>query len=431
MLDRLEDEADRQRDEVLPGISRRTMRLVGFGVGAFIVLVMIMIIVVVLGNISAQNDQEAEETRLAAQRTADQLGVTSTFEAQTQDAFAATATSFLTQSPTPSNTPEPVFTLPPTPTPTITPDTRLPTSLPTPVASVPGSIIGWGGDARSREFASVFRYFMDGRPAEQFIDAAGRFPTASSDGSMVIFTGAAAGFGSLMQTVTLEGQLLQNTSDRWAGIEQIEDADMAFLSADGLRLVLVGESPSTLTTEIFLLDLSEGAEIPVQRLTNDPANYTSPALSSDGTSVVAVRSLPALEGDEAERATGADLVLIDILSRSQTSLTTDGDVTIEDSPRFAPDNQSVTYAATPGDGSAGSDLKGVAVDGSGLTFSIAPANSPADERYPVYSPDGRYLAFASNRSGAFDIFIYDQATGDLFQLTLDDDDEYPAAWINQ
>ena len=45
---------------------------------------------------------------------------------------------------------------------------------------------------------------------------------------------------------------------------------------------------------------------------------------------------------------------------------------------------------------------------------------PANESRPLYSPDGRTLAFISDRTGGGDIYLLDLATGGLRQLTFDD-----------
>ncbi|WP_019508176.1 TolB family protein [Pleurocapsa sp. PCC 7319] len=43
-------------------------------------------------------------------------------------------------------------------------------------------------------------------------------------------------------------------------------------------------------------------------------------------------------------------------------------------------------------------------------------NSNSPEEYPAYSPDGRYLAFASDRRGQRDIFLYDLQVKQLLPL---------------
>ncbi|MCS6836367.1 MAG: protein kinase [Anaerolineae bacterium] len=44
-------------------------------------------------------------------------------------------------------------------------------------------------------------------------------------------------------------------------------------------------------------------------------------------------------------------------------------------------------------------------------------DGPRDNMYPVPSPDGRWIAFQSNRDGDFEIFVMDTDGGDLRQLT--------------
>ena len=44
----------------------------------------------------------------------------------------------------------------------------------------------------------------------------------------------------------------------------------------------------------------------------------------------------------------------------------------------------------------------------------------ANEARPLYSPDGRQLAFISSRTGSGDIYLLTLATGDLKRLTFDD-----------
>src|SRR5204863_292816 len=53
---------------------------------------------------------------------------------------------------------------------------------------------------------------------------------------------------------------------------------------------------------------------------------------------------------------------------------------------------------------------------------------PATESRPLYSPDGRRLAFISTRTGNGDIYVLDFASGDLKRLTFDDGFEQLDSW---
>ena len=53
---------------------------------------------------------------------------------------------------------------------------------------------------------------------------------------------------------------------------------------------------------------------------------------------------------------------------------------------------------------------------------------PANDRRPVFSPDGRVLAFISSRTGGGDIYLLTLASGDLRRLTWDDGLEQLDGW---
>jgi Tol biopolymer transport system component len=53
---------------------------------------------------------------------------------------------------------------------------------------------------------------------------------------------------------------------------------------------------------------------------------------------------------------------------------------------------------------------------------------PDYESRPVYSPDGKYLAFTSTRSGNGDIYALNLAGGQLTRLTYDDAADNVNAW---
>jgi tricorn protease len=55
-------------------------------------------------------------------------------------------------------------------------------------------------------------------------------------------------------------------------------------------------------------------------------------------------------------------------------------------------------------------------------------SNPANESRPLYSPDGRRLAFISTRTGNGDIYVLTLDTGDLKRLTFDDSNDQLDAW---
>jgi tricorn protease len=87
-------------------------------------------------------------------------------------------------------------------------------------------------------------------------------------------------------------------------------------------------------------------------------------------------------------------------------------------PAISPDRQEVVFVS-------GSDIWTVPVAGGEARLLVS---HPANESRPIYSPDGRRLAFVSSRTGNGDIYILTLDTGDLKRLTFDDSSEQLNGW---
>lgn len=87
-------------------------------------------------------------------------------------------------------------------------------------------------------------------------------------------------------------------------------------------------------------------------------------------------------------------------------------------PAISPDAREIAFIS-------GGDIWTVPADGGEARLLIA---HPANESRPLYSPDGRYLAFTSTRTGNGDVYVLTLATGDLKRLTWDDAAERADSW---
>ena len=79
-------------------------------------------------------------------------------------------------------------------------------------------------------------------------------------------------------------------------------------------------------------------------------------------------------------------------------------------PSLSPDRKEIAFVS-------GGDIWTVPATGGVAALLVS---HPANEARPLYSPDGRYLAFVSSRTGSGDIYLLTLATGDLKRLTFDD-----------
>jgi len=87
-------------------------------------------------------------------------------------------------------------------------------------------------------------------------------------------------------------------------------------------------------------------------------------------------------------------------------------------PAIAPDRSEIAFAS-------GGDLWSVPASGGDARLLVSHA---ANESHPVYSPDGRTLAFVSDRTGGGDIYLLTLANGDVRRLTFDDGNELLDGW---
>ena len=87
-------------------------------------------------------------------------------------------------------------------------------------------------------------------------------------------------------------------------------------------------------------------------------------------------------------------------------------------PAVSPDGSEIAFVS-------GGDIWTVAATGGEAHLLVS---HPATESRPLYSPDGKKLAFGSTRTGNGDIYILTIDTGDLKRLTFDDSNDQLDAW---
>jgi Tol biopolymer transport system component len=79
-------------------------------------------------------------------------------------------------------------------------------------------------------------------------------------------------------------------------------------------------------------------------------------------------------------------------------------------PAISPDRSEIAFIS-------GGDIWAVPAAGGEARLLLS---RPANESRPFYAPDGRRLAFVSNRTGGGDIYLLTLASGEVTRLTFDD-----------
>jgi Tol biopolymer transport system component len=434
-MDKLETQGRKKLadEEVMPGITRRQLTL---AIGGGVILVVVVVAIILVTSISASNQAAAQsqaETEVALQIAAatDLISTANAEGTATQITIAGTDTP----------TPRPTVELPPTFTPV--PSPTVPgqaTALPCP-QGLNGNLVAWGGrDVLSNDFLPVVVYPLDNCGQSTRVGGendVGRYPRFDPSGQRVIYTAYfPTTFDYGLLSVNINGSDRQDVAELWRNLPDCGTflrPEMGQYSSDGTKVVFLAipaESPTVdftgtaePSTAVYFLNLSVPPDVcPVTRLTNDTATYRFPSISPDGTRVVAIRN------DANSTNPGADLVVIDVASQAQTTITNDFATFTEMSPDWTSDGLQLIYAAADRNNPGNNDLILINADGSGTPIPILEARSDGDEIYPVSSPDGNYIAFASNRSGFYDIYVFDRVNSTVSQLTNTEDDDFPGDW---
>ena len=87
-------------------------------------------------------------------------------------------------------------------------------------------------------------------------------------------------------------------------------------------------------------------------------------------------------------------------------------------PSISPDRSEIAFVS-------GGDIWTVPASGGQARLLVS---HPATESRPLYSPDGRKVAFTSTRTGGGDVYAVDLSTGELKRLTFDDVPERVDNW---
>ncbi len=401
-------------DEIIPGVSRRMLfTLVGIGAAIIVILGCLLVTLVTVNN----NNQAAAQQAALEAGLATAGAETAVAVAATQAMVDAAATQVALATPTDARP-----TLPPTWTPSPAPTPTATEGMIGPPLGASGVLGAWGGaDIENIGFYPVGVINLNAGTGFQRVgDSLGRDVTVYADSQRIAYTVYdRIFFATNLQALNTNGSSLQNFGEGFNSSEII-DPEMPSYSPDGLSLVFVARTPTSGDSrQVFLLSLVDSS---VRNLSNDEADYSYPRVSPDGDRVLVVR-------DNVVTGTGVDLAVIQLDSGGKFAITTDQNTVMETQPRWSPDGQQIVYAAALATTPGNHDIYLRNADGSGTpTVLVAEA---ADERFPVVSPDSRFLAFASNRTGNYEIYTLDllQQPPTLGQITSNRaEDFFPGDW---
>jgi len=167
-------------------------------------------------------------------------------------------------------------------------------------------------------------------------------------------------------------------------------------SPDGKKVAFVSDKDGL--EVIYLMNLDGSG---LEPLTRSSARVIHPSWSPDGTKIAYCTD----DDLQPPRKNASDIEVIDVKTRQVTRLITGGTNTY---PVFSPDGKSIAFRRMLGE--MNSEVFVARADGSGQRNLT---NHPAFDGWPAWSPDGKRIAFASNRNSSYQIFVMNADGSDV------------------
>ncbi|MCL4238240.1 MAG: PD40 domain-containing protein [Anaerolineae bacterium] len=320
--------------------------------------------------------------------------------------------------PTATTQPTRTFTPPPatwTPVPSKTPIPEIPPTLfPPPPAALAGHILMRSGqtpgDPNNQPIVLIR---PDGSSPRTITppNTRGHTPALSPDGSQFAYIRYAPGTREFfLQLDNLQGTDSRLASSYWTGNPTLQKQEAPAWSPDGQWIAFTAQGLGAATTDLFRVAVvdRQGDPAQLERLTQDDAGESWPAYSPDGTRLVYVADLSLIAPGGA-----TDLRILDLATRQVVTLTTNGASLTEAAPDWSPDGETIVFHAVAA-GSKTADIYRIPAAGGAPEPLIT---SDADDIQPRFSPDGRFIVFSSDRTGNWDVFVYEMETETLYQVT--------------
>jgi Tol biopolymer transport system component len=177
------------------------------------------------------------------------------------------------------------------------------------------------------------------------------------------------------------------TGKELASVGEPGEISNPVLSPDSKRVLITTRDPATKTRDVWILDLARGLK---SRLTFDPAEDHNPIWSPDGAYVFFSSDRKGHHDIYRKRADGVgaeEALLVSDVEKGVDSVSPDGKFLLYNVP--GPHLQSSIWL--------------LPLTGDRKPTPVVPDSSPAN--FGQFSPNGRWIAFASQQSGRDEVFV--------------------------
>ena len=167
-----------------------------------------------------------------------------------------------------------------------------------------------------------------------------------------------------------------------------------------------------------------------QRMSRSSANTASERIESLSSLTVILLAvvLILIFWATSARAQGSITIPIPAIGPTSAAEADDAEESIAIQPTIVPEVQAIETTGTIVFSMYAGNQQDLFALSGGQFAPVRLTDHPADDRDPVWSPDGQNIAFASNRDGNWDLYLLNIPTGDVSRLTNDPAFEAGPTW---
>lgn len=322
----------------------------------------------------------------------------------------------------PTATPTLTPTLPPTLTATPPPPTLTPTAVPTPLGGGGGLIAFATNRDIGGNLKEVYVMRVDGSEQTRLTDnpSDNEYPTWSPDGERIAFYSFREGNAEIY-VMNADGSNLKNLTRN-----PLDDFDPVW-SPDGTWIAFTVRLDAN-DREVYILNVESALQTTGDpgaiNLTNNPTRDTNATWSPDSTRIAFA----------SDRDGNQNIYVMGVDGSAPTRLTDHAGFDAQ--PAWSPNGKWIAFIS---DRDGNLELYLLEVEQALRDPSLAPVvrltNNPTNDLYPAWSPDGRFIAFISNRDGDMEIFAIDVQKAlqgldgsELTQLTDNSAEDFSPVW---
>lgn len=208
-----------------------------------------------------------------------------------------------------------------------------------------------------------------------------------------------------------------------SGLSGLIDGNPAW-SPDGTRLAFTRRRQTDTTAAIWVMNADGSNQ---HQVSQNPSNDLMPAWSPDASHIVFVRTL-----GNSNSTTNNEIYVMNADGSNAFNISNNAAVDIE--PKWSPDGTKIVFASTrdlPNVPSGRFEIYTITVDAQGnpTASPVRLTNNTADDREPVWSPDGSKIAFGSQRDNIPETYVMNADGSNQVNLTGSTaDDTSSPAW---